>query len=104
MTSSNRCLTSWENFWNISTGAAGEIFWDADPAHVAQQDVALFQEHAPYEKIGEANLYMLSVLRQLYAEGVASTFSNGSRDGDTHSKPCAGVQHPLSPIQRNMVT
>jgi len=43
MLSPNRYLTSWESFWSTSTGAVGEIFWDADPAHAAQQDVALFQ-------------------------------------------------------------
>jgi len=43
MISVNRYLTSWESFWSTSTGTAGEIFWDADPAHAAQQDVALFQ-------------------------------------------------------------
>jgi len=45
MTSANRYSTSWENFWSTSTGAPGEIFWDADPAHAAQQDLALFQTH-----------------------------------------------------------
>ena len=43
MTSANRYLTSWEGFWSTSTGTPGEIFWDADPAHAAQQDVVLFQ-------------------------------------------------------------
>jgi SAM-dependent methyltransferase len=43
MTSANRYSTSWEGFWSTSTGTAGEIFWDADPAHAAQQDLALFQ-------------------------------------------------------------
>ncbi len=100
MTSSNRYLTSWENFWSTTTGAAGEIFWDADPAYAAQQDLALFQDHVPHEEIGDANLYMLRVLRQLYAEGVASTFSYGSRDGDTHSKPCASV--PASDYARHV--
>ncbi len=46
MTSPNRYLTSWESFWSTSTGAPGEIFWDADPAHAAQQDLALFQDYA----------------------------------------------------------
>jgi SAM-dependent methyltransferase len=46
MTSASRYLTSWENFWRTSTGAPGEIFWDADPAHAAQQDLALFQVYA----------------------------------------------------------
>jgi cyclopropane fatty-acyl-phospholipid synthase-like methyltransferase len=45
MTSANRYSTSWENFWSTSTGAPGEIFWDADPAHAAQQDLELFQSH-----------------------------------------------------------
>ena len=46
MTSPNRYLTSWESFWSTSTGTPGEIFWDADPAHAAQQDLALFQDYA----------------------------------------------------------
>jgi SAM-dependent methyltransferase len=45
MISANRYSTSWENFWSTSTGAHGEIFWDADPAHAAQEDLALFQSH-----------------------------------------------------------
>jgi SAM-dependent methyltransferase len=45
MTSVNRYRTSWENFWRTTTGAPGEIFWDADPAYAAQQDLALFQHH-----------------------------------------------------------
>lgn len=45
MTLPNRYLTSWEGFWSTTTGASGEIFWDADPAHAAQQDLALFQSH-----------------------------------------------------------
>ena len=46
MTSPNRYLTSWESFWSTSTGTPGEIFWDADPAHAAQQDLTLFQGYA----------------------------------------------------------
>lgn len=42
MTSANRYVTSWENFWSTTTGAPGEIFWDADPAHASQEDLALF--------------------------------------------------------------
>jgi len=41
--SSNRYLTSWEGFWSTLSGAPGEVFWDADPAHAAQQDLQLFQ-------------------------------------------------------------
>jgi SAM-dependent methyltransferase len=46
MTSASRYLTSWESFWSASTEVPGEIFWDADPAHAAQQDLALFQGYA----------------------------------------------------------
>jgi SAM-dependent methyltransferase len=42
MTSANRYAASWERYWSTLSGAPGEIFWDADPAHAAQQDVALF--------------------------------------------------------------
>jgi SAM-dependent methyltransferase len=45
MTSANRYLTSWERFWSTLSGTAGEIFWDADPAHAAQQDLVLFQDY-----------------------------------------------------------
>ena len=44
MTSANRYLTSWENFWSTLTGTSDEIFWDADPTHAAQKDVLLFQD------------------------------------------------------------
>ena len=43
MISANRYSTSWESFWSTSTGAPGEIFWDADPSHASQQDLALFR-------------------------------------------------------------
>lgn len=46
MASTNRYLASWERYWSTATGAPGEILWDADPAHAAQQDLVLFQDHA----------------------------------------------------------
>jgi SAM-dependent methyltransferase len=46
MTSANSYVTSWERFWSTLTGTPGEIFWDADPAHAAQHDLVLFQDHA----------------------------------------------------------
>jgi len=46
MTSANRYLTSWEGFWSTSTGTPGEIFWDANPAYAAQQDLVLIQGYA----------------------------------------------------------
>ena len=46
MTSANSYVTSWEGFWSTLSGTSGEIFWDADPAHAAQQDLVLFQDYA----------------------------------------------------------
>ena len=46
MASVNRYSASWEGFWSTLSGASGEIFWDADPAHAAQQDLGLFQGYA----------------------------------------------------------
>jgi SAM-dependent methyltransferase len=46
MTTANSYLTSWENYWSTLNGTPGEIFWDADPAHAAQQDLGLFQGYA----------------------------------------------------------
>lgn len=45
MASPNRYLTSWESFWSTTTGTPGEIFWDADPTHAAQQDLGLFRDY-----------------------------------------------------------
>jgi cyclopropane fatty-acyl-phospholipid synthase-like methyltransferase len=45
MTSANRYATSWEGFWSTLSGTPGEIFWDADPVHAAQQDLVLFQDY-----------------------------------------------------------
>ena len=43
MNVANRYLESWENYWSSLSGMAGEVFWDADPVHAAQQDLKLFQ-------------------------------------------------------------
>ncbi|MFO0698258.1 MAG: class I SAM-dependent methyltransferase [Nitrospira sp.] len=45
MTTGNRYATTWESFWGSTTGTVGEVFWDADPIHASQQDVALFRDH-----------------------------------------------------------
>lgn len=45
MTTGNRYATAWESFWGSTTGAAGEVFWDADPIHASQQDSALFRDY-----------------------------------------------------------
>ena len=46
MASANRYSRSWEGFWSTLSGTSDEIFWDADPAHAAQQDLGLFQGYA----------------------------------------------------------
>ena len=38
MTDAQPYLASWESYWSTITGAPGEVFWDADPVHAAQQD------------------------------------------------------------------
>lgn len=45
MASTNRYLTSWESFWSTTTGTPGEVFWDADPAYAAEQDLPLFRSY-----------------------------------------------------------
>ncbi len=45
MAPANRYLTSWESFWSTSTDTPGEIFWNADPIHAAQEDLELFQDY-----------------------------------------------------------
>lgn len=59
MITANRYLASWEKFWSTTTGAPGEIFWDADPAHASQEDLALFKDsvdpHLPLMDVGCGN-------------------------------------------------
>ena len=65
MASANRYSTSWEGFWSTLSGTSGEIFWDADPAHAAQQDLGLFQGYAvPKLSFRPAYLKHLSLMNQ----------------------------------------
>ena len=79
MTSASRYATSRESFWSTSTGAPGEIFWDADPAHAAQQDLALFQGYAdpqlPLIDLGFGNGTQTGSLADHFAEEKAGTFN-----------------------------
>ncbi len=45
MTTGNRYAIAWESFWGSTTGTVGEVFWDADPIHASQQDLALFRDY-----------------------------------------------------------
>ena len=79
MASANRYATSWESFWSTSTGAPGEIFWDADPAHAAQQDLALFQGYAdpqlPLIDLGCGNGTQTRFLADHFARAIGTEIS-----------------------------
>jgi len=79
MISANRYLTSWESFWSTSTGAPGEIFWDADPAHASQQDLALFQDYAdtrlPLVDLGCGNGTQTGFLASHFARVIGTEIS-----------------------------
>ena len=79
MVSANRYATSWESFWSTSTGAPGEIFWDADPAHAAQQDLALFQGYAdpqlPLVDLGCGNGTQTRFLANHFAKVIGTEIS-----------------------------
>lgn len=79
MTSANRYLTSWEGFWSTSTKTPGEIFWDADPAHAAQQDLALFQGYAdpqlPMIDLGCGNGTQTRFLADHFAQVIGTEIS-----------------------------
>jgi len=84
MTSANRYLTSWENFWKTSTGAPGEIFWDADPAHAAQQDLMLFERYAdsqlPLIDVGCGNGTQTRFLADHFARVIGTEISPAAID------------------------
>ena len=75
----NRYLTSWESFWSTSTGAPGEIFWDANPAHAAQLDLALFQGYAapqlPLVDLGCGNGTQTRFLADHFAKVIGTDIS-----------------------------
>ena len=54
-------------FLEYLSGTSGEIFWDADPAHAAQQDLPLFQDYAdpqlPLIDLGAAMEHKRAFLR-----------------------------------------
>ena len=79
MTTPNRYATSWENFWSTSTGAPGEIFWDADPSHAAQQDLALFRSsmdpHLPLIDLGCGNGTQTRFLADHFAKVIGTEIS-----------------------------
>lgn len=76
MTSSNRYLTSWEGFWGSLSGAPGEVFWDADPTHAAEQDFALFRDYAdpqlPLIDLGCGNGTQTSFLANHFARVIGT--------------------------------
>ena len=84
MTSANRYLTSWESFWSTSTGAPGEIFWDANSAHAAQQDLVLFQDSAdpqlPLIDLGCGNGTQTRYLADHFARVIGTEISPAAVD------------------------
>ena len=84
MTSANRYLTSWESFWSTLTGTPGEIFWDADPAHAAQEDLVRFQDHAdpqlPLIDLGCGNGTQTRFLADHFARGIGTEISPAAVD------------------------
>jgi SAM-dependent methyltransferase len=80
----NRYLTSWERFWSTSTGAPGEIFWDANPAHAAQQDLVLFQDYTdpqlPIIDVGCGNGTQTRFLADHFATVVGTEISPAAVD------------------------
>ena len=79
MISTNRYLTSWEGFWSTLSGSPGEVFWDADPTHAAQQDLPLFQDYAdpqlPLIDLGCGNGTQTRFLADHFAKVVGTEIS-----------------------------
>jgi SAM-dependent methyltransferase len=79
MAAANRYLTSWERFWSTLSGTSGEIFWDAAPAHAAQQDLVLFQGYAdpqlPLLDLGCGNGTQTRFLADHFAEVIGTEIS-----------------------------
>ena len=84
MASANRYLTSWERFWSTLSGTPGEIFWDADPAHAAQQDLALFQgsidPQLPLIDLGCGNGTQTRFLADHFARVIGTEISSAAVD------------------------
>jgi SAM-dependent methyltransferase len=79
MTSPNRYAASWERYWSTLSGAAGEIFWDAAPAHAAQQDLTLFHGYVdprlPLIDVGCGNGTQTRFLAEHFARVIGTEIS-----------------------------
>ena len=84
MALANRYLTSWERYWSTLSGTPGEIFWDADPAHAAQQDLVLFQDYAnpqlPLIDLGCGNGTQTRFLADHFARVIGTEISPAAVD------------------------
>ncbi|THJ24925.1 MAG: class I SAM-dependent methyltransferase [Nitrospira sp. CG24E] len=99
MTSANRYSASWEGFWSTVSGASGEIFWDADPAHAAQQDLKLFHDHAdsrlPLIDLGCGNGTQTRFLANHFARVIGTEISPAALDIARTKNAAANISYRI---------
>ena len=104
MTSANRYATSWENFWSATTGAPGEIFWDADPTHAAQQDLALFKAYAnsqlPLIDLGCGNGTQTRYLANHFAKVIGAEIAHAAVQLAERTNGAANVTYRVLDVLR----
>lgn len=104
MTSINRYATSWENFWSTTTGAPGEIFWDADPAHASQRDLALFKGHTdpelPLVDLGCGNGTQTRFLAKHFAKVIGTEIAPAAVELAGRTNGAANVTYRLLDVLR----
>lgn len=86
MTATNDDLyqTRWERYWSTVTGAPGEIFWDADPAHASEADLTRFRGHfapeLPLLDVGCGNGTQTRYLAQHFATVIGTEVAPAALD------------------------
>lgn len=105
MTTANRYLTSWENYWSTLTGTPGEIFWDADPVHASKQDLTLFQGYCdprlPLIDVGCGNGTQTRFLADHYARVIGTEIAPAAVELAGKTNGAANISYRLLDVLRS---
>ncbi|MFD7031076.1 class I SAM-dependent methyltransferase [Streptomyces sp. NPDC059917] len=82
MAPSDRYLKAWDGFWEESSGAEGEAFWDAPAALTAERDLGLLEPYAdprlPIADLGCGNGTQTRFLATRFAAAIGVDFAEAA--------------------------
>ncbi|MEU3064796.1 class I SAM-dependent methyltransferase [Streptomyces subrutilus] len=97
MPPTERYRTAWDGYWEASSGAPGEPFWDADPALTAARDLTLLTPHAdpalPIVDLGCGNGTQTRYLATRFARAVGVDLSPAAVAHARRSDPAGSAAY-----------